>query len=87
MLLYRCNNLCLGKSCLFHRLNKIKKLFKFYPVRSLGEVTLSLVEAAVQATLRNVTRIKDINYTINQTADLNTIDAEIVFYEGQSLID
>ena len=48
---------------------------------------LSLVEAAVQATLRNVTRIKDINYTINQTADLNIIDAEIVFYEGQSLID
>ena len=48
---------------------------------------LSLVEAAVQATLRNVTRIKDINYRIIQTADLNTIDAEIVFYEGQSLID
>ena len=48
---------------------------------------LSLVKAAVQATLRNVTRIKDINYTINQTAELNTIDAEIVFYEGQSLID
>ena len=48
---------------------------------------LSLIEAAVQATLKNVTRIKDIKYTIDQSADLNTIDAEIVFYEGQSLID
>jgi hypothetical protein len=48
---------------------------------------LSLVEAAVQATKRNVTRIKDINYRIEQTTDMNTIDAEIVFFEGQSLID
>jgi hypothetical protein len=48
---------------------------------------LSLVEAAVQATKRNVTRIKDINYRIEQSADINTINAEIVFYEGQSLID
>lgn len=48
---------------------------------------LSLVEAAVQATKRNVSRIKDITYTIEQTADSNTIDAEIVFFEGQSLID
>ena len=48
---------------------------------------LSLVEAAVQATKRNVTRIKDINYRIEQTTDINTIDAEIVFFEGQSLID
>lgn len=48
---------------------------------------LSLIEAAVQATLKNTTRIKDINYTIDQTADLNTIDAMIVFYEGESLFD
>ena len=48
---------------------------------------LSLVEAAVQATKRNVSRIKDITYSIEQTADSNTIDAEIVFFEGQSLID
>ena len=48
---------------------------------------LSLVEAAVQATKRNVSRIKDIAYTIEQTAESNTIDAEIVFFEGQSLID
>ncbi|MFM1807781.1 MAG: hypothetical protein RLZZ242_506 [Bacteroidota bacterium] len=48
---------------------------------------LSLVEAAVQATKRNVTRIKDINYRIEQSADMNTINAEIVFFEGQSLID
>jgi hypothetical protein len=48
---------------------------------------LSLVEAAVQATKRNVTRIKDINYRIEQSADINTINAEIVFFEGQSLID
>lgn len=48
---------------------------------------LSLVEAAVQATLRNVTRIKDIKYSISESAEANTIDAEIVFYQGQSLID
>lgn len=48
---------------------------------------LSLVEAAVQATKRNVSRIKDITYSISQTENENTVDAEIVFYDGQSLVD
>jgi hypothetical protein len=48
---------------------------------------LSKVKAAIQSTLEKSTRIKDINYKINMSDDINTINAEIVFFEGQSLID